>query len=180
MKKFLLSAFVVLAFAFYSIHKHIETGDAAAAALAPHLADSTSLQSPPATPAGASPDNSNTGSTSVNISQVSATPVPTATPTPHPNSPYRDGQYTGDSVDAYYGYIQVQVTISGGKISDLAFLDYPHDRRTSVEINSQALPYLKQEAIAAQSANVDIISGATDSSRAFIQSLQSALNKAKS
>ena len=93
---------------------------------------------------------------------------------------YKDGAYTGSSADAYYGSIQVQVTISGGKITDVAFLNYPHDRGTSVSINTQAMPYLKQEAIAAQSANVNIVSGATDSSLAFRQSLASALAQAKS
>jgi uncharacterized protein with FMN-binding domain len=108
------------------------------------------------------------------------TPKPTPTPTPKPKGLYTDGSYTGASSDAYYGNIQVRVTISGGKISDVVFLDYPQDRGTSREINGQAMPYLKQEAIAAQSSNVDIISGATDSSLAFRQSLASALAQAKS
>ncbi len=92
---------------------------------------------------------------------------------------YKDGQYTGQAADAYYGYIQVQVTIQGGKISDVVFLQYPHDRMTSMHINTQAMPFLKQEAIQAQSANVDGVSGATDTSQAFIQSLTSALTNAK-
>lgn len=93
---------------------------------------------------------------------------------------YKDGQYTGDVADAYYGNVQVKVVVSNGKISDVQFLDYPHDRLTSQAINSQAMPYLKSEAIAAQSANVDIVSGATQTSEAFRQSLQSALTKAGS
>lgn len=92
---------------------------------------------------------------------------------------YKDGSYTGNAADAFYGNIQVQVTISGGKITDVVFLQYPNDRGTSVEINNQAMPMLKQEAIQAQSANVDGVSGATDTSQAFIQSLSSALNQAK-
>lgn len=92
---------------------------------------------------------------------------------------YKDGQYTGPAVDAYYGYIQVKVTIQGGKIANVEFLQYPHDRMTSMHINSQAMPYLKQEAIQAQSANVDGVSGATDTSQAFIQSLTSALKDAQ-
>lgn len=95
-------------------------------------------------------------------------------------SGYKDGQYTGDVADAYYGNIQVKATISGGKITDVVFLQYPSDRSTSVFINRQAMPYLKQEAIAAQSGNVDIVSGATLSSQAFIQSMNSALSQAKS
>jgi uncharacterized protein with FMN-binding domain len=60
------------------------------------------------------------------------------------------------------------------------FLQAPNAHGHSVEINSVADPMLAQEAIQAQSAKVDIVSGATDSSDAFIQSMQSALNKAKS
>lgn|SRR5581483_4216643 len=91
----------------------------------------------------------------------------------------KNGTFNGSSEDAFYGNVQVSITVSGGKITDVSFLDYPHDRGTSVEINSQAMPLLKQEAIQAQSANVDIISGATQTSNAFISSLSTALSKAK-
>jgi uncharacterized protein with FMN-binding domain len=70
------------------------------------------------------------------------------------------------------------VTISGGRISDVQFLQYPNDRRTSQMINSQAMPILKQEAIQAQSAQVSGVSGATATSGAFIQSLGNALQQA--
>ena len=56
---------------------------------------------------------------------------------------------------------------------------YPDHTDRSVFINSQAGPYLKQETLQAQSANVQLISGATDSSRAFVQSLQAAILQAK-
>ena len=92
---------------------------------------------------------------------------------------YKDGTYTGTAADAFYGNIQVQVTIASGKISNVQFLQAPNDRGTSIMINQQADPMLAQEAVSAQSANVDIVSGATDSSQAFIQSLQSALDQAK-
>lgn len=93
-------------------------------------------------------------------------------------SAYKDGQYTGNLADAYYGYIQVLAVVSGGRLTDVRFLQYPNDNPNSSYINSQAMPYLKQEALQAQNANVNIISGATDSSRAFVESLASALNKA--
>jgi len=96
-----------------------------------------------------------------------------------PKGQYTDGSYIGTSADAYYGTVQVQAVISGGKIVNAVFLNYPQDRSTSRQINSQAMPYLIQEAIAAQSANVDIVSGATDTSQAFQQSLASALSQAK-
>jgi uncharacterized protein with FMN-binding domain len=92
---------------------------------------------------------------------------------------YKDGSYTGSVADAFYGNIQVQVTISGGKITDISFLQAPNDNPNSQYINQQADPMLKQEAIQSQSANVDTITGATDSSMAFVQSLSAALNQAK-
>jgi uncharacterized protein with FMN-binding domain len=96
-----------------------------------------------------------------------------------PASGYKDGSYIGNVADAFYGNIQVQAVISGGKLTDVQFLQYPNDRRNSIQINTQAMPYLKAEALQAQSAQVDIVSGATDSSLAFIQSLGSALNQAR-
>lgn len=92
---------------------------------------------------------------------------------------YKNGTYTGSVADAYYGYIQVQAVIQNGRIADVIFLQYPNDNGTSLSINSQAMPLLKQEALQAQSAQVDIISGASDSSMAFQQSLASALLQAK-
>lgn len=94
-------------------------------------------------------------------------------------SQYKDGTFTGTSEDAVYGNIKVQVVISNGKITDVIFLDHPGDNRTSDFINSQAMPMLKAEAISAQSANVNIISGASDTSMAFQQSLANALASAK-
>jgi uncharacterized protein with FMN-binding domain len=107
-------------------------------------------------------------------SSSSANPPPTATPTPKPRGQYKDGSYTGSVQDAFYGNIQVQAVISSGKI-----LQFPNDNRTSQYINSQADPMLAQEAIQKQSANVDIVSGASASSQAFQASLADALSQAK-
>ncbi|TPK62981.1 FMN-binding protein [Mesorhizobium sp. B2-4-19] len=93
---------------------------------------------------------------------------------------FADGTYTGPAADAYYGLIQIQASIQGGRLTALKVLKYPNDRRTSISINRQALPMLRDEAIRAQRANVDIISGATLTSKAFIQSLGGALKKAAS
>jgi uncharacterized protein with FMN-binding domain len=106
-------------------------------------------------------------------------PAASAPPAP-PTALYRDGSYSGDSVNAYFGNVQVEAVIGGGKLASVKILDYPQDRGTSVRINSAALPQLVQEAISSQSANVDIVSGATQTSQAFEQSLASALAKAKS
>ncbi len=91
---------------------------------------------------------------------------------------YKDGVYTGSSSYVYFGNVQVAVTIAKGKISNVKFLQFPNTHATSVYINQQAMPYLKQEAIQAQTSKVQIISGATFTSEGFIQSLQNALKKA--
>lgn len=118
-------------------------------------------------------------------SQTQASAQPTIQPTATPNMPmvqmgrYKNGTYTGSVADAFYGNLQVQAVISGGRITDVIFLQYPNDNSTSQYVNSQADPMLKQEAIQAQSAQVDIISGASASSQAFRQSLADALAQAK-
>jgi uncharacterized protein with FMN-binding domain len=105
--------------------------------------------------------------------------TPESTPAPVSTAQYRDGVYTGSVADAFYGPLQVKTTINGGKITDVQFLQYPNDRDTSREINGQAMPLLKSEAIKAQSANVDVISGATQTSRAFLETMGVALAQAK-
>jgi uncharacterized protein with FMN-binding domain len=101
-----------------------------------------------------------------------------ATTTAAATGGYRDGTYTGTDEDAYYGRVQVQVTITGHHIAAVKVLDYPQDRRTSRYINGQALPVLKREALAATSASIDAVSGATLTSEAYIRSLGNALGQA--
>ena len=91
---------------------------------------------------------------------------------------YADGTYTGSAVDAYYGTVQVKAVVQRGQLANVTFLQYPNSRSNSVYINSQAMPLLTQEAIQAQSANVNGVSGATFTSQAFQQSLHSALMQA--
>ena len=108
------------------------------------------------------------------------TPTPTPTPTPQPQQgQYKNGQYTGSSADALYGTVQVAITVSGGQLSAIQFLSYPNDRTTSQALSNMAMPKLIQEAISSQSANVNAVSGATETSQAFVQSLSSALSQAK-
>jgi uncharacterized protein with FMN-binding domain len=110
---------------------------------------------------------------------VKQSPVVNVTPAvPLTAGKFKDGSYIGPVTDAYYGNVQVKAVISGGKLADVVFLSYPSDRSTSQEINSQAMPLLIQEAVQAQSANVDGVSGATATSDAFVQSLGPALSAA--
>jgi uncharacterized protein with FMN-binding domain len=92
---------------------------------------------------------------------------------------FADGTFTGPSADAYYGQVQVQAVVQNGQIVAIKVLQEPSDRRTSVAINRQALPMLRDEVISAQSPSVDVISGATLTSEAFIQSLTAALRGAR-
>ena len=73
----------------------------------------------------------------------------------------------------------MKAVIQNGKITDVQFLQYPNDNGHSARVSSFSMPALKQEAIAAQSANVDVVSGATQTSEAFRQSLADALAQAK-
>lgn len=95
------------------------------------------------------------------------------------NGLYKDGEYNGVVADAFYGTVQVKAIIQSGKLTDVQLLSSPNDRSYSIEINNTVIPILKAEAIKIQSAQVDIVSGATNTSNAFIQSLNSALNQAK-
>ena len=123
--------------------------------------------------------------TSRSSSSSTPTPTSTATPgtTPGATSPsgstYKNGTYTGNVADAQWGVVQIQVVIQNGKITSVQFLQYPNERNRSVQINSYADPILINEAIQAQSTKVDIVSGATDTSNAFIQSLSNALSQAQ-
>ena len=92
---------------------------------------------------------------------------------------YANGQYTGPAANAYYGMVQIQAIVENGRVARLKVLQYPSDRQTSVAINRQALPLLRDEVIAAQRAEVDVVSGATLTSEAFIKSLSGALAQAQ-
>ncbi|MCL4392127.1 FMN-binding protein [Patescibacteria group bacterium] len=135
--------------------------------------------------AATTPESSATAPLSRKKNPASSATAPTPAQSPMPTSQmhmgmgtYKDGTYTGSVANAFFGNVQVQATISGGKITDVQFLQYPSDRSYSQYVNSQAMPYLTQEAIQAQSSNVNIVSGATQTSQAFQQSLASALSQA--
>ena len=166
MKKPIVSVIIIGIFVFYCfLH-----AQAAPVAIVPSTS-STSRSSSSSTPAAT----------------ATATPTPGTTPTPTPGSTststsssgYKDGTYTGNVADAQWGVVQIQVVIKSGKITSVQFLQYPNERNRSVEINSYADPILVSEAIQAQNANVNIVTGATDTSQAFIQSLSYALSLAK-
>jgi len=189
--KVLLSGFVVISFAAYALNKPTTTPVANTGSLPP-TQDPQSQQ-------GASPTQTDPAATATPNAQdltttslqpttadqnpaptsVPPTAVPTAVPTATASGLYKDGSYVGLTENAFYGMVQVKTVIQNHKIANVQFLQYPSDRRTSQRINSIAMPYLQQEAIQAQNASVDIISGATLTSQAFAQSLQTTLDQAR-
>jgi uncharacterized protein with FMN-binding domain len=127
----------------------------------------------------------------------SATTAPPATTPPTTNAPTTNAPTTnaptvttpttsagavrtidGDPSDNQYGTVQVEVTLQGGRITGITELQMPQDRQHSAEISQAAAPILEQEVLQAQSAQIDIVSGATFTSQSYAQSLQSALDKA--
>ncbi len=168
-RKLALSAGVIIASALYAFFQYRENQPLAVSIVAQPV-QSQSAGSV------AVPDNQTPAASAPPPKQ---TPAPAPAHAPKPAGKFADGTYTGSPADAYYGTIQVEAIIQNGALADVQFLQYPSDRSTSRYINGQAMPYLRQEAIDAQSANVDIVSGATDSSQAFQQSLASALAQAK-
>lgn len=101
----------------------------------------------------------------------------TATEAP-PAGSVEDGTYQGDGFVNRWGVVQVAVTYLGGSITDVQVLRYPDGDRRSVSINQRALPQLEEAVLAAQSADISSITGATYTSRSYRQSLQSAIDAA--
>lgn len=188
MKKFLLSFGLVVVFAFYVMLSSSRSANQPLAMVSNVPITSTvPIQIPSPSPIVSKPTAipATTAATSNSVSVKSAPKsTPSISPNPSPVVPaanvglYKDGTYTSPVVDAYYGNVQIAINVSGGRLTDVSFLQYPSDRRTSQQINSRAMPALKSEAIAAQSAKVDMVSGATATSQAFAQSLSTVLAQA--
>jgi uncharacterized protein with FMN-binding domain len=111
-----------------------------------------------------------------------ANPVSNPTSTPQStraSSPAASARtVAGPSIETRYGIVQVQVTVSGGNIENVKFLQLTAYDGRSAEINAAAAPTLLHETLDAQSAQIDAVSGATFTSDGYVQSLQSALDQA--
>jgi uncharacterized protein with FMN-binding domain len=84
----------------------------------------------------------------------------------------------GPVIDTHYGPVQVRVTLRGHTLVDVQALELPNDRSRSQWISQQAGPLLRSEALTAQSAQIDVISGASYTSVGYAKSLQGALDRA--
>jgi uncharacterized protein with FMN-binding domain len=115
---------------------------------------------------GASPSASVSRSTT-----ASPSPTQTAEPTPGTRTA------TGKAYRHQFGVVQVAVTVEGDQIVDVQALRMPDGDRHSAWISQQVEPMLRQSALAVDSANIDVVSGATFTSTAYAYSLQSALDQ---
>lgn len=98
----------------------------------------------------------------------SAAPAPAPTP----------ATFTGELVQTAYGPVQVEITVSDGRITDVVAIASPSGDRRSQQISDAVLPELRSSALSAQSAGISTVSGATYTSDGYQQSLQSAIDKA--
>ncbi|WP_329416739.1 FMN-binding protein [Streptomyces sp. NBC_00704] len=119
--------------------------------LKPHTTPQVAVQAPATAPSGGSSAGTDTGTRTT---------------------------ITGDSVQTRWGPVQVRITLGNGKLTDVTAVAYPTDNPRDQEINSYAVPRLRAEALQAQSADIDTVSGATYTSDGYRQSLQSALDSA--
>lgn len=129
---------------------------------------------------GAAAPSAATGDTSGSA----ATPAPAADATPSPTTSTGGGTTTaasatidGPVVDTRYGPVQVEIVLSGGQLQDVVAIQLPTGRRSG-QISNAAAPILREEALQAKSASIDMVSGATYTSDAYAQSLQAALDQA--
>ena len=105
----------------------------------------------------------------------SATPVATPSAT---SSGAVSGTFLGSDVPNRFGDVQVRVVIRDGHIADVQPVQMPFDRERSAYISQVAGPMLRTEVLQAQSARIDVITGATYTSESYAQSVESALRKA--
>lgn len=90
----------------------------------------------------------------------------------------KDGTFTGQTADTPYGPVQVKITVTGGKFSDVNAIVLPHGNSYDEQVDQYAVPVLAKEAVSSQSAKIQMVSGATYTSTGYLQSLQSALDQA--
>jgi len=105
-----------------------------------------------------------------------ASPAPSLMPSPSAAA-VSPQVLTGQGVETGFGVVQVSITVEGTTITDVQAVALPYDRPRSREISTIVEPMLRQEALQAQSAQIDLISGATYTSEGYAMSLQSALDQ---
>jgi len=130
--------------------------------------------------------HTSTNSASVVTSAVAQLPPVPGRPAPSPTPKKRGAaapkpsvaSYTGDVADTRWGPVQVQITVKSRKITAAQAVEYPQGNGRDAEINGFALPILDDEVVQKQTASIDTVSGATVTSDGYLQSLQSAIDRA--
>jgi uncharacterized protein with FMN-binding domain len=130
----------------------------------------------PLTLAAGGPPLSGNGTTTSNTPRTS--PTPSRKTTSPSSTDSKGGRFVGSAVQTPYGVVQIAVTTSAGKITKVSFVQLTAFDQTSAQINAQAGPILVRETMSAQSAHIDTVSGASYTSAGYLQSLQSALDRA--
>jgi uncharacterized protein with FMN-binding domain len=149
----------------FGYHAGASTGSASGA---------TSSVAAPADPSSTTSDtgsaSSSTGSSSSGDGSASSSATGGASAT--------STTVTGAAADTRWGPVQVRITVADGAITDVSVVEYPSGNPKDQQINAYAIPTLVQETLDAQSANIDMVSGATVTSEGYLESLQSALDHA--
>ncbi len=167
-----ISALVVL------FSYHTSTNSQAAAPVAATGADGTGAAATGTSAGGSSDPASSSASAGAGSSSSASSGAGSSSSASSGTTSTAAKTYTGDSADTRWGPVQVEITVQNGEITKAVAVDYPHGNGRDQEINSFALPVLSQEVTQAQSAKIDAVSGATVTSDGYIQSLQSAIDKA--
>ena len=94
------------------------------------------------------------------------------------HAPARTQNVEGDAAPTRYGAVQVRLVLRGRRIVDIVVVRHPNDLQRSREIDADALPRLREQVLAAQSAQIDGVAGATYTSAGYQHSVQSALDLA--
>lgn len=137
----------------------------------------------PSTTSGSSPSDSSTTSGSTTSGSTTSGSATSGSATSGASAGSSAAAITPATVDGSvistrYGNVQVQITVADGKVTAAKVLQVPWSDRKDQQINSRAVPILNSEAVAAQSSDIDMVSGATYTSQAYAQSLQAALDAA--
>ena len=133
----------------------------------------TTTTTPSATTGSSGSSSSSSGSTSSSSSSSGSSSSSSSSS----DASYQDGTYTGATATNRYGTETVTVTISGGAITEVSAKSTVYEQR-SQQFVQRAVPTLRSEVLAAQSADVNTVSGSTYTSRSYLTSLQSALDHA--
>ncbi len=144
----------------------------------PDVASGAPPSSAAASTPSADPATQAAAQTPTTAPSTSSAAAPTKTPTRSAAPPPKAvaASFLGASVQTRYGPVQIKITYAGGRVTGVVAVQLPSGRSRDAEINSYAVPILESETLAAQSANINAVSGATYTSDGYVRSLQSALD----